>query len=171
MPNHWHVAIQPRGDGELARYFGWITNTHVKRYRQHYQTMGEGHVYQGRYKSFPVEDDRHALVMLRYVEANALRGGLVTRAEMWPWCGAAPTVLQSGLLNEWPIERPANWLEIVNEPQPESEMQALRASLKRDYPFGTAQWVLATAKGLGFSIRPKGRPRKAPSVTEGSFET
>jgi putative transposase len=64
MPNHWHVALLPYGDEDVAKFIGWVTNTHVRRYCQHYQTVGEGHVYQGRYKSFAVQDDHHFLVMM-----------------------------------------------------------------------------------------------------------
>lgn len=66
MPNHWHVVIKPAGDQDLAAYFSWLTNTHVKRYRSHYQGTS-GHLYQGRYKSFPVQEDSYLLTLLRYV--------------------------------------------------------------------------------------------------------
>ena len=41
-----------------------LSNTHVRRYHQHYHSYGQGHVYQGRYKSFPIKDDRHLLTVL-----------------------------------------------------------------------------------------------------------
>ena len=74
MPNHWHVVLWPFEDGDLSRYIGWVTNTHVKRYREHYHDRGAGHLYQGRFKELPVQDDYHLLTVLRYVEANPLRG-------------------------------------------------------------------------------------------------
>jgi REP element-mobilizing transposase RayT len=44
-------------------------------------------LYQGRFKSFPVQDDGHFLTVCRYVEANALRAAMVERAEDWPYGG------------------------------------------------------------------------------------
>jgi putative transposase len=81
MPNHWHLIVWPRQDGELSRFVGWLTLTHIQRWHAHRHTRGNGHVYQGRYKSFPVQGDEHFLTACRYVERNALRANLVTRAE------------------------------------------------------------------------------------------
>jgi putative transposase len=81
MPNHLHFVLWPRADGELSAFVGRLTHTHTQRYRAHYHTVGEGHLYQGRFKSFPVKTDLHLLLVLRYVERNALRAGLVARAE------------------------------------------------------------------------------------------
>jgi len=85
MPNHWHFILQPTEDGGMSRFLGWASLTHTMRYHAHYHSSGEGHVYQGRFKSFPVQDDDHFFVVCRYVERNALRAGLVDRAEDWRW--------------------------------------------------------------------------------------
>ena len=79
MPNHWHLALWPRDDGDLSRYVGWVSNTHVRRHNRFHGLDGQGHLYQGRCKSFPVQEDGHLLCVGRYVEANALRAGLVPR--------------------------------------------------------------------------------------------
>ena len=163
MPNHWHLVVRPRGDRDLAAYLGWVSNTHVKRYRQHYQDAGLGHLYQGRYKSFPVQDDGPLLRVLRYVEGNPLRAGLVDRAERWRWSslGSSGRAEGAGVLSGWPVERPAPWVEIVNEPQAEAEVLALRAGVNRGRPYGTEQWVAGTARALGLehTLRDAGRPR------------
>ncbi len=85
MPNHWHMVLQPNENEQLSQFFRWVTATHTMRYHAHYHSSGEGHVYQGRFKSFPVQDDDHFHVVCRYVERNALRAGLVKRAEQWRW--------------------------------------------------------------------------------------
>jgi len=76
MPNHWHFVLQPTEDGGMSNFLRWVTLTHMMRYHAHYQTAGEGHVYQGRFKSFPVQDDGHFRVLCRYVERNAQRAEL-----------------------------------------------------------------------------------------------
>ncbi len=85
MPNHWHMVLYPRADGDLSRFLQRITLTHTQRYHAKTRTVGYGHIYQGRYKSLPVEEDGHFLTLVRYVERNAQRAGLVKRAEEWRW--------------------------------------------------------------------------------------
>ena len=85
LRTHWHLVVWPREDGELSRFTGWLTLTHTQRWHAHRHSTGTGHVYQGRFKSFPVQEDEHFYAVCRYVERNALRANLVTRAEDWRW--------------------------------------------------------------------------------------
>ncbi len=117
MPSHWHLVLRPNRDGEMGDFLRWVTATHTMRYHAHYHTSGQGHVYQGRFKSFPIQGDGHFLTVCRYVERNALRAGLVKRAEDWRW-GSLWRWLQTTepdpkLLSSWPISRSPDWLERV----------------------------------------------------------
>ena len=85
MPNHWHLVVWPRKDGELSRFIGWLTLTHTQRWHAQRHSTGSGHVYQGRFKSFPIQEDEHLYAVARYVERNALRANLERRAEQWRW--------------------------------------------------------------------------------------
>ena len=130
MPNHWHLILWPEADGDLAAFMQRLTVTPVTRWQKHRHRVGEGHVYQGRFKSFPVETDEYFSQVAHYVERNALRANLVERAEDWQWsslwrreCG---TPDQHRWLGSWPLSRPRNWAALVNEPQAEAELQALR---------------------------------------------
>ncbi|NLX98954.1 MAG: hypothetical protein GXY83_22645, partial [Rhodopirellula sp.] len=91
MPNDWHFVVWPERDGELAAFMQQLTNTHVERWKEHRHEIGFGHLYQGRYKSFPVETDDYFYQVVRYAERNALRANLVARAELWPWSSLAVT--------------------------------------------------------------------------------
>ncbi len=88
MPNHWHLLLWPRTDGELSEVMRWITVTHTQRWHAYRHSSGTGPVYQGRFKSFPVQTDEHFITVARYVERNALRAKLVERAEEWRWSSA-----------------------------------------------------------------------------------
>ena len=124
-------------------------------------------MYQGRFKSFPVKDDPHLLLMHRYVEANALRAKTVARAEDWPYCSLHHFVHGDPLrlLDDWPIDRPADWAEFVNEPVADEELTLLRQNVARSRPLGDDNWVQTVAKrlGLAFTLRPRGRPRGKPA--------
>ena len=170
MSNHWHLSLLPERDGLLSEFMGWLSNAHVRRYREHYHTGGDGHLYQGRFKSFPVECDFHLLTMHRYVEANALRAGLATRAEEWRW-GSLWHHLHGnprGLLDEWPVDRPENWAELVNEPLAEEKLTVLRTSVVRGRPYGRIDWVERMAKLLGIehTLRRRGRPKRSEPKPE-----
>ena len=165
MPNHWHLVLRPNEDGLMSQFLRWVTATHTMRYHAHYHTSGEGHVYQGRFKSFPVQDDDHFHTVCRYVERNALRAGLVGLAENWQWgslyrwtCKSEP---DPRLLSPWPIARLPGWVDRVNEAIAEKELQAVRSSIKRGRPFGDDGWVVETASrnGISSSLRPRGRPK------------
>jgi putative transposase len=167
MPNHWHLVLWPHGDGDLSRLMAWISNAHVKRYRQHYHDKIGGHLYQGRFKSFPVQEDSHLLAVLRYVEANPLRAGLAQRAGEWPWSSDA---LRRGafasLFSDWPLPRPADWSQWVEARWKEEELAHVRTSLDRGRPFGQDAWVNATAERLGLelTLRPRGRPSQSKNA-------
>jgi len=138
----------------------------VKRYRARHPATS-GHLYQGRYKSFVVDEDEYLLTLLRYVEANALRAGLVARAEAWTWSSlGCDRRTAADLLSDWPVDRPVNWAALVNRPMAERRVAAIRTSIARDRPFGDPKWVhkVAAAMGLEFTLRPRGRPKKVEGI-------
>ena len=167
MPNHWHLVLWPKADGQLSRFVQLLSTTHVRRYFAHYHTDSGGHLYQGRFRAFPIQRDDHLLSVLRYVEANPLRAkkaDKVKRGRDWKWSSLSARL--SGdplkLLDAWPIDRPGDWEQLVDRPLPEPELEAVRTSVKRGSPFGSPQWVNRTARELGleYTLRPRGRPPK-----------
>jgi len=166
MPNHWHLLLWPRDDGELSEVMRWITVTHTQRWHAHRQTSGSGPVYQGRFKSFPVQTDEHFLTVARYVERNAKRAKLVKRAEEWRWSSLWRRAQRDAklveFLSEWPVERPRGWVKMVNGPDKAAELEALRCSAQRGRPFGGEAWVVRMAKRLRLesTLRPRGRPKQ-----------
>ena len=142
-----------------------MSQTHAQRWHAHSHNVGTGHLYQGRFKSFPVQENDHLYCLSRYVERNANRAGLVERAEDWEWGSLWDRVHGEGgvrLLSPWPVPIPEDWVALVNEAQTEAELQAIRRSVKRGQPYGEAEWVATTARRMGLeqTLRPLGRPRK-----------
>jgi putative transposase len=166
MPNHWHLVLRPSRDGELSLFMRWLSQTHTQRWRHARRTVGYGALYQGRFKSFLVQEDEHFLVVCRYVEQNPLRARLVDRAENWRWSSAwirrcqDPSLRE--LLSEWPVARPRNWPALLNQPQKPEEKSAVKTSIDRSRPLGGEEWTARQVKRLGLThtIRPPGRPRK-----------
>jgi putative transposase len=165
MHNHFHLVLWPRKDGDLSRWMQWLMTAHVRRYHRHYR--GSGHVWQGRFKAFPIQQDDHLLTVLRYVERNPLRAELAPRAENWAWSSLSwrPTGKRPAILSDGPVRIPRNWVSLVNKPQTEAEVAAMKRSLERGAPFGSDRWVGRIARRLGLesTLRPRGRPRKYPT--------
>jgi len=168
MPDHFHLLLWPREDGDLSRFMRWLTMTHTQRWHAQHRTAGTGHLYQGRFKSFPVQADDHFLTVCRYVERNPLRAGLVQRAADWRWNSLrsrrGKDAAERPALTPWPIDRPRNWTLRVNRPLGPREEEAVRRSIQRGQPFGAAPWQAEVAARLGLesAFRPRGRPRKKP---------
>lgn len=164
MPNHWHFVVWPEEDGQLAAFLQRLSVTHARRWQEHRGRVGYGHVYQSRYKSFPVQTEDYFYQVARYVERNALRASLVERAEDWRWSSLwrreHGTPEQQLRFADWPV--PRNWKQLVNDPQTESEVAAIRRAVQRGRPFGDAAWACRTAKQLGLesTLRAPHRPRK-----------
>jgi putative transposase len=171
MPNHWHLLLWPQRDGELSTFVGWMTLTHTQRWHAQHHSTGSGHLYQGRFKSFPVACDEHFWTVCRYVERNALRAGLVKRAEQWRWGSLWPRDSSAGpgaiVFSDWPVPRPADWAKRVNAAQSEAELAAIRQCVSRGRPFGPLAWVAhaVTRLKLQTTLRPRGRPPKRPLAT------
>lgn len=162
MPNHWHLVLWPHADGDLGRFVRRLTQRHTQARHRRLGTVGQGHLYQGRYKAFLVQDDDHVVTVCRYVERNPLRAGVVTTAADWPY-GSLAQLHRRGparLLDPWPLPRPAGWAGAVDRPETPLELEALRRSVRRGAPFGNSDWVAAMADRyrLHTSLRPRGRP-------------
>ncbi len=183
-------SLCPRSvlDSELAQIKAQIVKTNRgSSPAAPFCSVGRGHLYQGRFKAFPIQEDdhfliacrhfliacrhlliacRHLLIACRYVERNALTAGAVERAEDWRW-GSLWARRQGDeplrpLLSEWPVDRPKGWVRLVNRPMTKQEADSFQICIARNRPFGAEDWQNTQAKRLGLShtMRREGRPRK-----------
>ncbi|MDH4210207.1 MAG: transposase [candidate division WOR-3 bacterium] len=162
MPNHFHFVVMPERGEDLSRWMQWFMTSHVRRYHGHYRTCG--HVWQGRFKSFIAKQDEHLINLVRYVEGNPVRAGLVTTAADWRWSSHSFRIAgeKCVLTDELPVHLPENWGELVDEPLPGIELEQLRTCIRRQGPYGDEEWRAEVCRELGIeiTIRPRGRPKK-----------
>jgi putative transposase len=158
MPNHFHLVLQSTTTDTLSPFMQWWMTSHVRRYHRHYRSSG--HIWQGRFKSFPIQQDAHLLTVLRYVLRNPVRAQFVASAAHWPWS----SLQHPPLTDPSPIPLPANWLTWIDEPLFEHELTHLRTCVNRHSPYGSIEWLaqFAKAANLNSTLRPRGRPRKLP---------
>jgi putative transposase len=166
MPSHWHFVVWPRDDKQLTSFFRWLAHTHAMRWRTSRNTVGYGHLYQGRFKSFPIQSDGHLLTACRYVERNALAGGLVKRSRDWQWSSlwvrTNGTEPQKAMLSPWPMARPDDWAARIDEALTQKELERIKLSIERSQPLGNDTWVsrMAVRLHLEHTLRREGRPSK-----------
>ena len=166
MPNHWHLVLYPRKDGDLSEFMRWVTTTHVRQRRVMTQSVGHGHLYQGTYKSFPIERDKHLVDVIRYVEQNPLRAKLCKRAEHWTWSSLfrrrRNNKADKVLLAKLPTLLPTNYLSSVNTIFDAERLGNIRHAIIKGAPYGSDGWrkrmieryhMEGTQRGPG---RPKG---------------
>jgi len=166
MSNHWHFLLWPPEDDTMVNFMRWITLTHTQRWHASHGTTGIGHVYQGPYKSFPIQTDWRYLKAMQYIEANPLRAGIVDDAAHWQWSSLSHRSNPQGTkpfnLDPGPVPLPKNWPQKVNQPIDPTHSQQLANCIKRGCPYGQEDWTKQTAGLLNLqsTLRNRGRPRK-----------
>lgn len=171
MSNHWHLVLWPRKDGDLSAFMQWVTMTHSQRWHAAHATAGMGHVYQGRFKSFPVQSSAYYAALLRYVESNPLRAGMVKSSGDWPWSSLAVRLggEKEGLVPaKGPIELPENWQGLVDLLPGETDLAKIETCIRRGCPYGPEEWAKRTAARLELAstLRPRGRPRSVEQESD-----
>jgi putative transposase len=171
MTNHFHLLLSPDPGHSISRILQSLSVAHTWHYHQRQATVG--HVWQGRFKSPVIEEDDHALVVLRYIEANPLRAGMVSNLASYPWSsyrvhgmgGSDPLLTPLPIwesLGKQEARRQAYWREWLHTPFREAELGAVRRSVVTGRPFGSTAWTrrVAGLLGLGLEERRRGRPKK-----------
>ena len=166
MPNHWHLILSPRKDGDLGLFMHHLTNKHTRQVHTSTGTVGSGHLYQGRYKSFLIDSEKYLLAVIRYVERNAVRAGLVRFCEEWQWGSAwrrvRGTAQQKKLLDASPTQLPDEYLIWINTAEAPEEVETIRRSVNKGVPYGRGPWVdtMIITYHLETTLRNAGRPKK-----------
>lgn len=95
MPNHYHVVAELTENETLSRGIQWLDGGYAQWFNWRHDRVG--HLYQGRFRAILVNQESHALEVLRYVVLNPVRANIVTRPEDYEWSshratlGVAPT--------------------------------------------------------------------------------
>jgi putative transposase len=166
MPNHWHLVLRPAADGELSDFMKRLTVTHTQRYRVKTKTVGEGPVYQGRYKSFLIQEDKHLLTVLRYVERNPIAAKLVADPMEWKYSSLyhryEGTADEKHLLASWPATETADYRSSIAMPLSPREFEKLSLSKEKGVPYGNDGFVMDMVErhNLQSTLRGRGRPKQ-----------
>ena len=131
MPNHFHLLVEPLEPGALSAFMQSVTGGYACAFRRETGTVGHGHVFQRRFWNAAALNENAFVANLRYIEANPVRAGLVCDADLWPWSSlSARQRNDQTFLSALPIELPAGWSALVNQPQPVATTKRIRQELR-----------------------------------------
>jgi putative transposase len=162
MTNHVHLVLLPSRPEALAKMMREV-QMRYSQYR-HAVERGNGHLRQCRYYSRPV-DPGHLGNVVRYVELNPVRAGLVAEAVMYRWSSAAA---HTGARDVWDILSSAGWNRWTPEEWVASlsagrdEAATIRDATYGGRPYGSDEFIVRLEGSLERSLRrgSPGRPRK-----------
>ncbi len=142
MPTHWHLLLWPSQDCALSKFVKWLESSHAARWHLARDSVGRGAVYQGRFKSIPIQTGHHLYWAWRYVERNPLRANLVVDAEQWRWSSLWWRVHDPAHapFDAGPEPLPPNWKALLTAPQTQDELEDFRARVERGMAFGSEAW-------------------------------
>lgn len=106
MGNHYHLLIETP-DGNLSNGMRELNGVYTQAFNRLHKRVG--HVLQGRYKAFLVEQDTYLLEVARYVVLNPVRAGIVIHPKDWKWSSYRATIGQtvkpSWLTTDWILQQ------------------------------------------------------------------
>lgn len=166
MSNHVHLLVTPREKGAVAATLQDLGRRYVRVINTIHERTGT--LWEGRYKSSLVCDERHMLICHRYIELNPVRAGIVDDPGSYPWSSYAHYALgrHDHLITEHPTylglgatlaERRDAFRFMFRGEIDESSLRNIRDATNA----GVA---------LGAEVRKRGRPRKDTSADDAQSE-
>jgi putative transposase len=135
MPNHFHLVVKTAGLDEISAYMHFVQRAHACDLRRCWRTRGQGHVFQRRYWSRVVTGDGYLVTVMKYVEANPYRAGLLDPSQVWEWSSLWDRETgERDLLQQLPIWLPEGWRTIVTVPLPQVDLNRIRKPIERGRP-------------------------------------
>jgi putative transposase len=158
LPDRWHLVLEPPAEASLAAVVREIALRHARLRPKEPARVGTGHLHDGSYRSYPVQDGIPLLDVLALVESGPWRARLVSDPLAWPW--------SSGRLDAWrrlgiePPARPVDWPLRLSTPIAAETLRRLRDCATYARAYGERDWVrrIAPRRESGATPLPAGEP-------------
>ena len=164
MTNHAHILLVPRKEQSLARGIGGTNLVYTQYINRKYKRSGR--LWQNRFFSAIVDEEVYLWAVVRYIECNPVRAGLVQRAEDYRWssCNAHVSGFTDSILSK------RGWLDEVNIQAYKEFLRSadrdiegsIRKATTTGRPLGSISFIQRLEKKLGRTLLPNkaGRPKK-----------
>jgi len=171
MTNHVHLLATSHREGEFSALMQFVGRKFVRLMNMRWGRTGT--LFEGRFRSCPVDSETYVLACMRYIELNPVRAGVVPRPEAFPWssymrnAGGSPgsPLVPHEVYNHLgrdSEERGRHYHGLIAEGIPGSELEKIRASARQGRSLGSDEFNhrLQGALRRPVSPVPRGRPRK-----------
>ncbi len=172
MTNHIHLIVDPGDNIDtlafLMKRLAGRQTRHVNKYAKR-----SGSLWEGRYKSSPIQASEYLLACCRYVDLNPVRAGLVEKPDQYLWssCRSKTGVDELGWLDLDPFylslgrtkeQRCQRYSEWIGASVPDSEMKIIREAVRRGQMTANSRFAgnISEKFGRNLLLRGPGRPRK-----------
>jgi putative transposase len=171
MDNHFHLLATGQHRDSVARAIQCVGRRYVSYFNYLYGRTGT--LWEGRYRSCPVQSERYFLDCQRYIELNPVRAGLVDRAAGHLWSShrkhlgiaeddlVSPHATYLGLAGS-AEERYAFYRQLFGQPLPMETIAFIRESIDKGMALGDERFCEELQAATGRRTRPgrRGRPPK-----------
>lgn len=177
MTNHVHLLVTPAEAARLARFMRSLGQRYVQRFNRRHGRSGT--LWEGRFHSSLVQSDHYFLACHRYIESNPVRAGMVARPGEYPWSSYRANALgaPSRILTPHPVyealagtahARQAAYARLFNLAASAAEEEAIRSSLKKGKPLGSAAGQNSSSNGS--VVSPSNITAPSPIEAPGAVE-
>jgi putative transposase len=168
VPSHVHLVAVPATQDALRRALGEAHRRYSR--RVNFREGWRGHLWQGRFASFPLDQAHLSMMATRYVELNSVRARLVSRPEDYPWSSAAARLCgrDDALVRVAPLlERFEAWGEFLAGGLTEEKAGLLRRHERTGRPLSGESLLVRLEALLGRLLRPQKRGPRGPRSHSG----
>ena len=164
MSNHAHILARPASDESLYKMMQGITLCYTQYVNRKYQRTGR--LWESRYHSCIVEEEKYLWAVSRYIEQNPVRARMVKKAEKYPYSSARAHIsgMEDGVLGEalFSEKERKEYIQLLRANMPIKEIDNVRYHTRTGRPLGGETFIRTMERSLKrtLSSRPRGRPRK-----------
>lgn len=174
MPNHVHLLIKVSKGGSISKIMQSITVAQTRRFNDKYQRCG--HVWQGRFLSPLVSSDEYAVNVMRYIEQNPWRAGMVAAVADYPFSSYKLNISKKSgrmidredndvyqAMGKNDDERIKQYKRILNTKLGKEKTRKIQVTTRKGHSYISEKFAHQFA-GLLPNHRKRGRPRRAETL-------
>tara|TARA_R110002050_G_scaffold71891_3_gene154663 strand:+ start:49679 stop:50401 length:723 start_codon:yes stop_codon:yes gene_type:complete len=177
MTNHVHLLLSTEHDGAISKMMQSIGRYFVLYINNTYQRTGT--LWEGRYKSTLVDSDNYLFTVMRYIEMNPVRAGMVDHPEEYPWSSYQANAVGKAIelltpheqyvkLADTHTERLSRYVGLFDEYLSDNTIELIRAATNKAWILGSELFKRQVETQINRRVEPanRGGDRKSEGFRE-----